>query len=239
VRTLSAVLKSADIETQMVWMPTKGEGISWTRGGFLFAYSEKVLYQVAELTRDSDLIGISLMSNYFVSAIQITQHLRHSIDAPIIWGGVHPTVRPEECLAYADLICMGEGEDALLELVLQLRKGDGSKGIRNIWYKENGEIVRTPLRHLSTELDEIPYPDYDLNAEFLLVQGDIRPLTRELFLLELEQYSSRFGIAYHTLISRGCYYKCTYCVNNAMKNIYGKEWKVRRRSVDNFIGEAE
>lgn len=32
---------------------------------------------------------------------------------PIIWGGIHPTIRPDECFEYADMVCVGDGEDAL------------------------------------------------------------------------------------------------------------------------------
>jgi hypothetical protein len=60
------------------------------------AYSEAVLEQVAEVARDSGLVGISLTSNYVDHAIRITRHLRRSLRIPVIWGGVHPMLRPEE-----------------------------------------------------------------------------------------------------------------------------------------------
>lgn len=61
--TLSAVLKRAGFETQMIFLPRETEGLRWA--GFRYAYSERVPDQVAGLVGDSALIGISLMSNYF------------------------------------------------------------------------------------------------------------------------------------------------------------------------------
>jgi len=85
IRVLSAVLKAQGVEAQRILLP---HDIPWNRGGFRLAYPRTVLDQLTEATQGSDLIGISLTSNYFVNAVQITQHLHCSIQAPIIWGGV-------------------------------------------------------------------------------------------------------------------------------------------------------
>jgi anaerobic magnesium-protoporphyrin IX monomethyl ester cyclase len=180
IRVLSALLKMAGVETQLIFMPRETEGFRWD--GFRYAYSEAVLDQMAELTGDSDLVGITLMTNYFDNAVQITRHLHCRISAPIVWGGTHPTICPEECLEYADLVCIGEGEEALCELVQKLAGGEGYAGVDNMWYKRDGEVVRMSLRPLLLDLDAYPYPDYDLNAEFVLHQGRIRPMTQELLL---------------------------------------------------------
>lgn len=238
LRVLSAVLKEAGFETRLIFLPRETENMPWD--GFRYPYPETVLDQVAELASDSRLVGISLMTNYFHNAVQITEHLLRSTNAPIVWGGIHPTVCPEECLEYADIICVGEGEEALLELVQHLAQGDGHKGIDNMWYRENGEVVRTPLRPLRHDLDVYPYPDYDLDTSFVLYQGCIRPMTLDLLL----HYSRWPGGSdciptYETIMSRGCSYRCTYCCNNALRSIYHGEWRVRHRSVGNVIGELQ
>ena len=180
VRILSAVLKEAGFQCQMIMLPPAGAETGWFSGGIHISYSERVLDQVAQLAGDSGLIGISLTSNYYDSATHITQHLRRTISAPIIWWGIHPTVRPDECLEHADLICVGEGEDALLELVQKMAHGGDYTDVSNIWYKQNGKIVHTPLRPLPVDLDVYPYPDYDLNAEYVLHEGTLQPMTKEL-----------------------------------------------------------
>lgn len=239
VRTLSAVLKAAGFETRLVMLPPVGAKAGWGEAGVNIAYPPAVLDQVSDVVRDSDLIGISLSSNYFDNAIHITRHLRDATRAPIIWGGVHPTLRPEECLEHADLVCVGEGEDALLELVQDMASGRDGDGVRNIWRKRNGEIVRAPLRPLPTDLDAYPDPDYDLDAEYVLHEGTLQPMTRALLCEFLGHITYEKGASYRAIMSRTCRQRCAYCANSALGKLYGKEWRVRRRSVAHFIGELK
>src|SRR3989338_6656596 len=67
-------------------------------------YDDNVLDEVVSLCKGSNLIGITLMTNFFDGAVQITKKIKGSIDVPIIWGGVHPTIRQEESLKYADMV---------------------------------------------------------------------------------------------------------------------------------------
>jgi radical SAM superfamily enzyme YgiQ (UPF0313 family) len=239
VRTLSAVLKAAGIESRLVMLPPVGAEAGWGEAGVDVAYAAAVLDQVNDLAQDSDLIGVSLTSNFFQHAIQITRHLRRSLHAPIIWGGVHPTLRPEECLAHADLVCLGEGEDALLELVRKMASGGDYRGVQSIWYKENAEIVRTPLRPLPTNLDAYPYPDYDLTAEYVLHGGTLQPMSKELLYKFLEHVTYEAGVTYRAIMSRTCRNRCAYCANSGLGKMYGKQWRARRRSVPHFVGELE
>jgi radical SAM superfamily enzyme YgiQ (UPF0313 family) len=239
VRTLSAVLKAARFETRLVMLPPVGAKAGWGEAGVNVAYPPAVLDQVSEVVRGSDLIGISLSSNYFESAIEITRHLRGATRAPIIWGGVHPTLRPEECLEHADLVCVGEGEDALLELARKMADGGDTTGVRNIWFKRAGEIVRAPLRPLPTDLDAYPYPDYDLNAEYVLHKGRLQPMTRKLLCEFLRHITYEAGVSYRAIMSRTCRQRCAYCANSALGRLYGKEWRVRRRGVPHFVGELK
>jgi radical SAM superfamily enzyme YgiQ (UPF0313 family) len=239
VRILSAVLKKAGVESQLIMLPPVGAKAGWGEAGINVAYPASVLDQVAEVVRASELIGISLTSNYYDNTVHITRHLRNLIQSPIIWGGVHPTLRPEECLQHADLVCIGEGEDALLELVQKMAGGGDCAGVRNIWHRQNGKVVRTPLRPLVTDLDSYPYPDYDLNAEYVLHEGTLQPMTRELLYKFLENVTYEKGVTYRTIMSRTCRNRCAYCANSALAKMYGKQWHVRRRSTPHFLGELK
>jgi anaerobic magnesium-protoporphyrin IX monomethyl ester cyclase len=238
LRCLSSVLKEQGIPVQTVFLPRETEGFRFD--GFRYFYPEGVLDQVTKYAEGADLVGISVMSNNVENAVEVTQHLHNTTHSLVIWGGIHPTIRPEECLEYTDLVCVGEGEEAIVELACQLERGEGYKGIKNIYYTENGKVVRTPLRPLVVDLDRYPYPDYDLEDHFVLHQGKIQPMTEELLYYYLRwPYGSDAQPMYTTLMSRGCTWNCTYCNNNALKGVYHKEWKVRRRSVPNFIGEIK
>jgi len=50
-------------------------------------------------------VGLSVMTAQIASAIEISRHIRQtSPDTPIIWGGIHSTMYPEQVAAseYAD-----------------------------------------------------------------------------------------------------------------------------------------
>ena len=96
-----------------------------------------------------DVIGFSVLSNQHKYALEIGGEMRRYTDSPLVFGGIHPTMDPRGTLSseVPDCVCIGEGEEALLELV---EKGD-PKGVRNMGYKREDEIVLEPLR---------PYTDH-------------------------------------------------------------------------------
>ena len=115
LRTLSACLKKEGHDVQLIFLPRP----------FTERYEDKTLNEVVKISSGAALIGISLMTNFFDNAVQISQILRKSLDIPILWGGIHPTIRPQECLNYADLVCIGEGEEAVTELARKMEGGQG------------------------------------------------------------------------------------------------------------------
>src|SRR5512145_1731907 len=77
-----------------------------------------------------DVIGFSVLTNQYKYALEIANSIKTYIDVPIIFGGIHATMDPQETLSQpcVDYICVGEGEEAFLELI---RKGS-PQGVRNI-----------------------------------------------------------------------------------------------------------
>lgn len=64
------------------------------------------------------LIGLGIMSNEYLKAVHLTKFLKkHFPEIQTVWGGVHPTIAPEMCLKYADYVCVGEGERAVLDMM--------------------------------------------------------------------------------------------------------------------------
>jgi anaerobic magnesium-protoporphyrin IX monomethyl ester cyclase len=220
VRILSACLKQIGCDVKLIFMPRQvGE-----------VHSADVLDQIVALAKTSDLIGMSLMTDDLANAIPITQRLKQELSVPIIWGGVHPTIEPEESLKYADMVCIGEGEGCLVELVERMRTGEDYRHIPGTWQKEGGKLIRNPRRPLIQDLDRFPLPDLDLGNHFILWDGKIQPVTPEIFRVCLKDY-------YLTLTSRGCPFQCTYCWNHAFSRIYAGERIIRQRSVENVIAE--
>lgn len=142
------------------------------------------------------LIGCrSLEFDFMNKLLMIT----NSSKVPVIVGGQHPTVSPEEVIKsdVVDYICVGEGEKAISELIIAIQNGTDVSNIKNIWSKKNGNIFRNPIRPLMQNLDELPFPDYELFDP---------------------NHISDIG-KFET--SRGCPYSCTYCINDYMQHLYG------------------
>lgn len=213
IRTLSAHLKQEGYDAHILFLLR----------AFNETYNDKVLDEVVELSKDADLIGISLMTNDFDQAIQITRKLKGTLDIPIIWGGIHVTMEPAECLNYADMICIGEGEEALKELVKKIQKKQDFYSTRNIWFKHNGKIVKNQLRPLIQDLDSTPWPDCDFKSHYVLSDGHLLKINQDL----LERYTG--GSRYLILPTRGCPNSCTYCVNNRLNKLYAKQKIIRKR----------
>ncbi len=81
-------------------------------------------------------------------------------------------------------------------------------------------------------LDELPFPDYELEHQFILYEGNVLPLTPDLL-------TRCLGYSYGTLLSRGCPYTCTYCNNNALRKLYRHKLPLRWRGVDKAIAELK
>ena len=73
---------------------------------------------------------------------------------------MHPTIRPEECLAHADVVCLGDAEETVVELIGRMNLGQDYSDVEGIWFKKDGEIVENKLRPLLENLDTLPLQDF-------------------------------------------------------------------------------
>ncbi len=177
----------------------------------------------AVINEAPDLIGFSSTSHAFPIVKKLASLIKEEkILAPVICGGIHPTISPDEAINTEgiDMICRGEGEEPLHELCNKLQKGKDVRRIQNIWYKENNVIFKNPLRPPCQDLSALPFPD------------------RNIFEYK-NLFHERLGEA-SVMISRGCPYQCSYCCNHVLNSLYGQKIKrVRFRSVDNAIEEIK
>lgn len=169
------------------------------------------------LSSPPDILGITLMTPQFETAI-ITAKIAKKINPEciVVFGGIHPTIFPEESLAHpeVDFIVKGEGELTTLELVNALVKHTDIKSVNGIVYKDQtNKVIYNQSRELLKDLDAIPFPDENLST----------PQERELMMMRGSIYTSR-----------GCPFQCTFC---ARKPIWGK--RVRYRSPENVVKEIQ
>lgn len=63
-----------------------------------------------------DIVAFSLTSVDTILARELARLIKKSFrNINVICGGIYPTLSPEECLTYADAVCLGEGEEAFAE----------------------------------------------------------------------------------------------------------------------------
>jgi radical SAM superfamily enzyme YgiQ (UPF0313 family) len=217
IRTISSVLKKEGHEIKIVFM-TLSEDYSKN-------YSPFELNQLLKICRDSKLIGINSFASTSERASRIISFLKKNLDVPIVYGGVHSTISPEDCINVSDIVCVGEGEEAIIDLTKAIEKGKSFEKIKNLWIKRENKIIRNPVRNLIDNLDSLPLPDYDIKFHYILDRGKIRNFREE----------DLAGQVFF-LTGRGCPYGCDYCSNSFFNKLYeGKRKKILRWHSPEYI----
>jgi len=147
-----------------------------------------------------DIIGVSALTLTFNESVKVCQGIKEKFDIPIILGGVHASVEPELTLIqnpYADALCIGEGEDAMLELIENKRRPDGI-----MWRGKEKEYIP---RQRENDLDKYPCPDYTLGDTKFYIERT----TRSFY----AGYNSELGM----ITSRSCCFNCFFCATQWSK----------------------
>ncbi|MBN2400244.1 MAG: B12-binding domain-containing radical SAM protein [Candidatus Aminicenantes bacterium] len=223
LRSISSCLKREGYRTALVFFCTE----------FIQDTADVPEVKMAALERVAvgfrpELIGISITSSFgHALASALSERLKKTWDVPIVWGGVHPSLMPEFCLQNAniDYVCVGEGEEAMLELCGRLASGGDAASVPGIMPKQTLKYVR---RNPPEHLDELPFQDFSPENKFsilpdgIVVEGE--PMVRERFV---------------TRCSRGCHFSCSYCCNASLRRLYDARKYNRMRSVENVIAEIK
>jgi len=229
IRSISAYLKAHGFSTRLVFLPLQKNFFS--REPFVL-YSDTVVDQLADLVRSDDLIGISLMSNFFDTVKDLTLRLKKRLPhKKIIWGGVHPTVMPAQCIEYADYVCIGEGEVPCCDLCRCIADGQPTDTIPGIWSRDDGRISQNPPQNIIIDLDQIPPLDYDLKDNFILIKK------KRITELSACNMPANMGVTYWTMYSRGCPFSCSYCCNDAFRSIHKDLARLRCKSPQAMVDE--
>ncbi len=204
---LSAVLKKAGYQTSLIQLTKEIPAVE---------FQERIK------TLRPDLVGFSSTSHMFSRVKKYAAAAKKAVNVPIICGGIHPTICPEEVLEdeNIDMVCRGEGEMAFLDLCQKMEKSESIENIESIWVKKEGKIFKNKIRPCVSNLNQLPFPD------------------REIFdypNLNLEKK----GVGTF-MFSRGCPFQCTFCCESALRKLYPNPQNyIRFRSPQLAIAELK
>jgi anaerobic magnesium-protoporphyrin IX monomethyl ester cyclase len=177
--------------------------------------------------RKPDIVGVA---NPFTSQVEnaikvcdIVKRVDHGILTVV--GGPHVSAAPEEFLKEAnnaDIVAIGEGEYTMLEIANCLESKMQFAKVQGIAYRRGKVVVKTGLRPLIENLDELPYPAYHL--------------------VDMEKYLNPEKIEYRSfkdrsismITSRGCPFNCCFC---SVHLHMGK--KFRAHAVDYVVNHVD
>lgn len=167
------------------------------------------------------MIGVSSIITQFKKVRDIGRLIKFITPGiPLVMGGAGPTSIPELYIdnCCADIVCMGEGEETIQELVSLLESKQPVSSCKGICYRDsNRVIVITEKRVAIKDIDKIDFPAWDA-FDFM-----------ETY---VENHLFRYGRkkAMGILTTRGCPGRCNYCMCN-----FGRV--IRIRSVKNILSE--
>src|SRR6201985_774147 len=146
---------------------------------------------------DALCLGISVLTGPMIrGALEEATAMKSEYPRlPIIFGGWHPTLLPDETLSepFVDIVVRGQGEVTLVDVAEALLAKRPLDMIAGVSWKNNGRRVHNLDRHVEP-LDALPIPAFDL-TDFDAY----------------ERLSGARKIGYATSV--GCPYACNYCTD--------------------------
>ncbi|MDO8657204.1 MAG: radical SAM protein [Candidatus Levybacteria bacterium] len=195
--------------------------IKLTDGGTLG--EDKTLEEIKNF--NPDILGISSFTPNSTGGYYLTNEVKKILpETFIIFGGVHASALPEDVYksANVDLVAIGEGEQTFLEVVKAVsQKKKNFEKIPGLAILKRGKVIRTPPRQFIKNLDDLPFPTYDL-------------------IDNLDKYHGWFFRKNYPdtafMSTRGCPYHCFFCTDAVWKS--SKPY-LRVRSPKNVADELE
>lgn len=151
------------------------------------------------------LIGMTVMTQMIPQVLRMIDTIKMvNPDIPIVLGGIHPTLYPEQTCkdSRVNFVIAGDGEYPMAELVQALDKKSSHENIRGLTHKENDFVKRNPVGR-PFDIQRLGTPAYHI-------------LEVQHYLTKIPYYSEEktIGIEYNS--TRGCPYDCSFCVNRIL-----------------------
>ncbi len=197
-------------------------GSALKKAGFeveLVNINEKQIDQTVDyvISKNPLYVGFSVMTGRQTKhSAEMSKKIKERSGMKIMWGGIHPSLLPEQCLSenYIDYVIIGEGEETIIEFSQKLEKGESLENVLGLGYKDGGQIKINPARPMIKDLDLWPL---------------------DFSLIDLNKYIYKLGpykrtIAYKA--SRGCPFNCAFCYNRAFNQSRWRAWSIDKVASD-------
>jgi len=158
------------------------------------------------LEQEPVCIGITAMTGKQIQGGLVASKMAKDKGCPVVWGGTHPSLLPEQTLSQplVDYVVQGEAEETFAELVDALANGkEQVNEIVGLWSKDNGRVVFGGEREF-VDLNSLPAIPYHL--------------------VDINKYikSGSYGRALSLYTSRGCPQQCAFCYNPV---VHKRRWR--------------
>lgn len=174
-----------------------------------------------------DCIGFTVFSGLIGICGDVSDRLRNHFDCPFIWGGPGPTLEPEKCIGFSDVLCINEGEAVIVEMADRLDSGTDFSDIMGTWCKRGDEIIKNENRPLM-ELNDIAQPDWSVERCVYVNEDKIE-----------REYYPENSRSYSIMTQRGCPFSCHFCIESKYQDMFGRKNSLRRKSIDMIIDELK
>lgn len=178
-------------------------------------------------------VGFSTLTGPMISPMaRASRAIKQALPVPVVWGGLHPTMLPEQTLenSFVDIVAIGEGEETAVELAQVLREhGPGAEELAQvdgIAFKKEGAVVRTRPRPFIQDLDRYRPAWHLVDIERYFRSG-------QHFYTDIgSQFWGEKIAAVFT--SRGCPWRCAFCYNQ-----FVNKRSFRAQSAQSVIDEIQ
>ncbi|MEJ2211309.1 MAG: radical SAM protein [Anaerolineae bacterium] len=178
-------------------------------------------------------VGFSTLTGPMISSMaQASRAIKQVSPVPVVWGGLHPTMLPEQSLEndFIDVVAIGEGEETIVELARVLRDhGPGAQElaqVAGIAFKRDGHVVKTSKRPFIQDLDRYRPAWHLVDIERYFRSG-------QHFYTDIgSQFWGEKIAAVFT--SRGCPWRCAFCYNQ-----FVNKRSFRARSAGSVVDEIQ
>lgn len=194
---------------------------------------EEVEYKISK--SNFDVVGIGgIITTYKYVKWLIKVLKNYHPHKQIIIGGSIASSIPHIMLEKnsVDVLCIGEGEETVKDLIKALENKEDLQNVKGIWYKDSkGRIFKTEPRMPIKNLDYIPFPAWDLFPMDIYLKNPVGAPNKNKWIDGSSEESNELTM--NLFATRGCPYKCIYCYHDFMGQGY------RSRSPENIIREIK